>query len=332
VKSNTKTQRHKDTKKDAIKNLLLASFLVSLCRCVLVLLTPFLIYAQGGRNFDAVEVEVKQVQGNIYMLVGAGGNVTVQAGQDGVLLVDTQFAPMAPKIMAAIRKLSDKPIRYIINTHVHSDHSGGNEALAKPGGAKIVAHENVLKVMKAPKDGTADDRFRAAQDLWPTEIYSDRKTLHFNGEDIDVIHIPAAHSTGDSIVFFRGSNVISGGDVFAISRYPIVDFDGGGRVQGMIAGVNQIIALSDPSKVKGRTYIVPGHGRLCDREDAVKYRDMSVILRNRVQEMINKGMTLKQVQAAKPTWDYEPLYGSTTGLGATDSFVEDLYSSLTSKK
>jgi glyoxylase-like metal-dependent hydrolase (beta-lactamase superfamily II) len=120
--------------------------------------------------------------------------------------------------------------------------------------------------------------------------------------------------------------------VFAITRYPIVDFDGGGRVTGMIAGLNQIIALSEPSKVTGRTYIIPGHGRLCDREDVIKYRDMSVIIRNRVQEMINKRMTLKQVQNAKPTWDYEPLYGATTGLGATDSFVEDLHNSLTAKK
>src|SRR5262249_10679004 len=144
-------------------------------------LLPLLSYAQGGRNFDAVQVEVKKVQGNIYMLVGAGGNTTVQVGADGVLLVDTQFAPMAPKILAAVRMLSDKPIRYIINTHVHSDHSGGNESLGKPSAAKIVAHENVLRVMKAPKDGTADDRFRMEQAWWPTETYSEKKTLHFNG-------------------------------------------------------------------------------------------------------------------------------------------------------
>jgi len=308
------------------------SAIASLLAFLIPLGTPGSAYAQGGQNFDAVQVEVKQVQGNVYMLTGAGGNVTVQVGNDGVLLVDTQFAPMAPKILAAVRKLTDKPIRYIINTHVHTDHAGGNEALAKADGATIIGHENILKVMSAPKDGTTDDRFRAAPGARPAETYTDRKTLHFNGEDIDIIHIPAAHSTGDSIVFFRGSNVISGGDVFAITRYPIVDFDGGGRVQGQIAGLNQIVALSDPSKVKGRTYIIPGHGRLCDREDVVKYRDMSVILRDRVQDMIKKGMTVKQVQAAKPTADYEPLYGATTGLGATDGFIQDLYSSLTAKK
>src|SRR5438094_1340637 len=133
--------------------------------------------AQGGQNFDAVQVDIKKVQGNVYMLTGAGGNVTVQVGDEGVLLVDTQFAPMAPKILAAVRKLSDKPIRYIINTHVHVDHAGGNEALAKADGAKIVAHENVLKVMSGPKDGSSDDRFRAAPGARPAETFSERKTL-----------------------------------------------------------------------------------------------------------------------------------------------------------
>jgi cyclase len=287
-------------------------------------------YAQGG-NPNA-PVEVKKVQGNVYMLTGAGGNVTIQVGSDGVLLVDTQFANSAPKILEAVRKLTDKPIRYIINSHVHGDHAGGNEALAKADGATIIGHENVLKVMSAPKDGSTDDRFRAAAGARPTETYTNRKTLRFNGEDIDIIHVANAHSTGDSIVFFRGSNVISGGDVFAITRYPIVDYDGGGRVPGQIDGVNQIIALSDPSKVKGRTYIIPGHGRLCDREDVIKYRDMSVVLRDRVQQMIKKGMTLKQVQDAKPTAEYEPMYGAASGLGATDSFIEDLYNSLTAKR
>ena len=288
--------------------------------------------AQGGQNFDAVNVEVKKIQGNVYMLTGAGGNVTVQAGDEGVLLVDTQFAPMAPKILAAIRKLTDKPIRYIINTHVHGDHSGGNEPLAKADGATIIGHENILKVMSAPKDGSTDDRFRAAPGARPTETFTDRKMIHFNGEDVEIIHVPAAHSTGDTIVFFRGSNVISGGDIFAITRYPVVDFDGGGRVTGMIDGLNRMVALSDPARVNGRTYIVPGHGRLCDREDLIKYRDMSIIIRDRIQAMIRKGMTVEQVQAAKPTADYDPLYGAPSGLASTDGFVKDFYNSLKLKK
>ena len=311
-----------------------------------------------GQNFDNVEVETRSVQGNVYMLVGAGGNVTVQTGNDGVLVVDTQFAPMAPKLLAAIRKLSDKPIRYIINTHVHGDHSGGNEAMARADGATIIGHANILKVMSAPRDGSTDDRFRQPKGAWPTETFTDRRMLKFNGEEIELIHVPTAHSTGDTLVHFKGSGVISGGDIFAITRYPVFDFDGGGRISGMIDGLNQIAAAalgagavrgsgppsqqglvgsrSDPTQAKvasptaqRRTYIVPGHGRLCDREDVVKYRDMTVVLRDRIQALVKKGLTLEQVKSAKPTRDYDPLYGATSGLAATDSFVEDVYQSLT---
>lgn len=283
-----------------------------------------------GQNFDNVEVETRPVQGNVYMLVGAGGNVTVQTGSDGVLVVDTQFAPMAPKLLAAIRKLSDRPIRYIINTHVHGDHSGGNEAMARADGVTIMGHANILKVMSAPKDGSTDDRFRQPRGAWPTETFTERRTLKFNGEEIELIHVPTAHSTGDTLVHFKGSGVISGGDIFAITRYPVFDFDGGGRVSGMIDGLNRIAALAAPS-AQSRTYIVPGHGRLCDREDVVKYRDMTVVLRDRIQALVKKGLTLEQAKAAKPTRDYDPLYGATSGLGATDSFVEDVYQSLTAR-
>lgn len=284
-----------------------------------------------GQNFDTVQVEARPVQGNVHMLVGAGGNVTVQTGNDGVLVVDTQFAPMAPKLLAAIRKLSDKPIRYIINTHVHGDHSGGNEALAGADGATIIGHENILKVMSAPTDGSSDDRFRQPKGAWPRETFQDRKTLTFNGEEIELIHIPTAHSTGDTLVHFKGSRVISGGDIFAITRYPIVDFDGGGRISGMIEGLTRIAAIANATAGQNRTYIVPGHGRLCDTEDVVKYRAMAVILRDRVQDLIGRGLTLEQVKAARPTREYDPLYGASSGLAATDSFIKDVYQSLTSQ-
>jgi glyoxylase-like metal-dependent hydrolase (beta-lactamase superfamily II) len=286
--------------------------------------------AGQGQNFDNVEVETRPVQGNVHMLVGAGGNITVQTGNDGVLVVDTQFAPMAPKLLAAIRKLSDKPIRYIINTHVHGDHSGGNESLARADGATIIGHANILKVMSAPKDGSTDDRFRQPKGAWPAETFTDRRTLRFNGEDIELIHIPTAHSTGDTLVHFKGSGVISGGDIFAITRYPVFDFDGGGRISGMIEGLNRIAAAAGPTP-QSRTYVVPGHGRLCDREDVVKYRDMTLVLRDRIQALVRKGLTLEQVKSAKPTRDYDPLYGASSGLAATDSFVEDVYQSLTAR-
>jgi cyclase len=293
-----------------------------------------LALGQGGQNFDAIQVQTTKVQGNIYMLTGAGGNVTVQTGPDGVLIVDTQFAPMAPKILAAIRKLSDKPVRYIINTHVHRDHTGGNEEIAKPTGAKIIAHENVLKVMSAPPRGKPNDPNDRStpKGLWPTETFADRKTLTFNGETIEIFHLPAAHSSGDSIVFFRGSNVITAGDAFAI-RFPAYDYDGGGRIQGSIDGLNRIITLIDGAKKQpGRTYIIPGHGRICDEPDVIKYRDMSVVLRDRIRDMIKKGMSLDQVKTAKPLADYDALYYSPQGLGSDDTVTEVMYKDLSQNK
>jgi glyoxylase-like metal-dependent hydrolase (beta-lactamase superfamily II) len=190
--------------------------------------------AQGRQNFDTVNVEIHPVQGNVYMLTVAGGNVTVQAGPDGVLLVDTQFAPMAPEILGAIRELTDKQIHYIINTHVHGDHTGGNEAIAKSvQGAKIIGHENLLKVMSAPPTLRPFD-FSAPRGNWPTETYKDRKTLPFNGEEVELIHSEKAHSSGDTIVFFHGSNVVSAGDVYANSRYPT--FNPTGSIGGVIIG------------------------------------------------------------------------------------------------
>jgi glyoxylase-like metal-dependent hydrolase (beta-lactamase superfamily II) len=188
---------------------------VSVCAFILgtgfwvpVAVSPERTRAQGRQNFDTVKVEIHPVQGNIYTLTGAGGNVTVQTGPDGVLLVDTQFAPMAPKILAAIRGLTDKPIRYIIDTHVHGDHTGGNEPIAESGqDVKIIGHENLLQVMSAPATHGPFD-FSAPRGNWPTETYRDKKTLDFNREEVELIHTEKAHSNGDTIVFFHGSNVV----------------------------------------------------------------------------------------------------------------------------
>jgi glyoxylase-like metal-dependent hydrolase (beta-lactamase superfamily II) len=297
-------------------------------------------FAQQTQNFDNVEIHVLPIQNNVYMLVGAGGNITVQTGKQGVLVVDTEYEQLANKIFAAIRKTSDKPLRYIINTHVHTDHTGGNEKLAKLGstiaggnvlgaitdaaeGAGIYAHENVLKRMSEIKPALASD-------MLPTEVYNTpEKDIFFNGEGIQLIHIPNAHTDGDTIVFFRRSDVIAAGDLFTPGNYPVVDLDRGGNIQGVIAALNRIIQLAIPAeKQEGGTMIVPGHGRLCDQADVVEYRDMATIIRDRIQDMIKKGMTLDQVKAAKPTRDYDPLYGSTTGFWTTDKFVEAVYKSL----
>ncbi len=288
------------------------------------------------------------VQGNVYMLVGAGGNITVQVGKEGILLVDTGLAPTSDKVLAAIRQLSDKPIRYIVNTHVHADHTGGNEKIAPAGvtitggnvvanigesagkGAAVIAHESVLSRMSAPTGSQSPAPFVA----WPTDTYAnDEKDLFFNGEGIQVFHQRAAHTDGDSIVFFRRSDVVSTGDIFLTTSYPIIDLQRGGSIQGVIDGLNRIIDLTIPAeKQEGGTYVIPGHGRLCDEADVVYYRDMTTIIRDRIEDMIKKGMTLDQVKAARPTRDYDPLYGATTGFWTTEMFVEAVYKSLSPKK
>jgi len=292
------------------------------------------------------EVHIQKVQGNLYMLVGAGGNITVSVGNDGVLLVDTGLANMSDKVVAAIRTLSDKPIHYIINTHVHPDHVGGNEAIAKLGttivggnvtgdiadagkGAAVIAHQAILDRMSTASG--SQPAFPSG--AWPTDTYMDEKDMFFNGEGIQILHEPAAHTDGDSFVFFRRSDVVATGDIFTPGRYPIIDLARGGSVQGILAALNRLIDLTIPAeKVEGGTYVIPGHGRLCDQADVVYYQEMLTILRDRFQAMIKKGMTLEQVKAAKPTRDYDPVYGATTGFWTTDMFVEAMYKSLSGSK
>ncbi|MBV8729823.1 MAG: MBL fold metallo-hydrolase [Acidobacteriia bacterium] len=293
------------------------------------------------------ELHVLPVQGNIYMLLGAGGNITLQIGKDGVLLVDTGLAQNSEKVLAEIRKLTPKPIRYIINTHVHADHTGGNAAIAKAGstiaggnvsgnlqdageGAAVLAYQSVLDRMSAPLTANQPAIPFAAL---PTDTYiTNEKHMFFNGEGIEIVHEPAAHTDGDSFVFFRRSDVVSAGDIFTPANYPVIDIERGGNIQGIIGALNKLIEMTIPAeKQEAGTYVIPGHGRLCDQADVVEYRDMATIIRDRVRDMIKKGMTLEQVKAAKPTRDYDPEYGSTTGFWTTDKFVEAVYRSLAPK-
>jgi len=306
------------------------------------LLVSARVGAQQQQNFDAVQVRVLKAQGNIYMLTGAGGNVTIQAGNDGVLVVDTQYAQMSEKLLAAIRTISTGPIRYIIDTHVHPDHIGGNENIKKAGatiaggnvsgdikdaaeGAQIWAHDNVLLRMSDPKLTPA-----IPTAAWPTSTFTGKdKKLFFNGEGVHIIHEPAAHTDGDSIVFFRRSDVISAGDIFNTIAYPIIDVANGGTINGIIAGVNHLIELIIPVYgQEGGTLVIPGHGRLSDLGDVLNYREMATIVRDRVQDMKKKGMTLEQVKAAKPTRDYDPLYSPPNSPFPADQFVEAVYRTL----
>lgn len=294
-------------------------------------------------DFDAVNVRSFRVQENVYMLVGAGGNVTVQIGADGVLVVDTQFAPMADKLLAEIARLSgNKPIRYVINTHVHGDHVGGNERFRRAGsaivagnvafeiggnaGALIIAHENAQRRMVDPGPGAAPVPAAAL----PTDtFFDDEDEVYFNGEAVRLLHQPAAHTDGDILVFFRKSDVVSTGDLYVNTGYPFVDVARGGTINGIVNALNAIIDLTVPrDKQEGGTMVVPGHGRIADEADVVEYRDMITIIRDRVQLMIGKGMTLQQVTDAAPTADYDGRYGATSGFWTTEMFVEAVFRTL----
>ena len=293
------------------------------------------IRAQQPQPSGGAPLEVLPVRGSISMLAGAGGNITAQVGTDGVLLVDTGLTLSAPRVLAEIRRLSNGSIRWIINTHVHPDHVGGNETFAKlpPDNLQplnIIAHENVLNRLAPPVTGTQTPATPLG--LPRDEYFTPTKDLHFNGEAIVIYHEPKAHTDGDSVVLFRGSDVVSAGDIFTPGGYPFIDLDNGGSIQGEINALNHILQLTVPAKTQeGGTYVIPGHGRICDEADVVEFRDMVVIVRDRIQDMINRRMTLDQVKAARPTRDYDTEYVSPTSFVTADRFVEAMYKDLSPK-
>jgi cyclase len=285
------------------------------------------------------EIEVLPVQGSVYMLAGAGGNAAIQIGEDGILVVDTGKAEFSERVLETIRKLSDKPIRFILNTSADPDHTGGNERLAKAGsrtggglivggsafdGAMVIAHEHALNAMNAR---------RMPSDALPTDAYpQNRKDVYANGEGIALFHPEAAHSDGDSVVYFRRSDVIATGEVYSTVSYPIIDTEHG-SFTGVLEELNHVIDLAIPKDwQEGGTMIIPGRGRIGDEADVVEYRDMITIIRDRIQDLIKKGMTLEQVKAARPTRDYDGRYGSTTGPWTTDMFIEAAYKDLSRQR
>lgn len=301
------------------------------------------VQSPGQEQSEAAGLHTMPVQGNVHVIVGAGANVVVQTGPLGVVVVDTGLPQHADRVLAAIRQLSSRSIRFVLNTHAHPDHAGANEQLAAAGTpvsgrgvavvgagqtarAEIVAHEEVLLRMS----GTSGEPATAAAS-WPTTTYSyPTKEFFTNGEGIQLVHQPAAHTDGDSLVFFRRSDVIAAGDVYSTETYPVIDGARGGSIQGVLDGLNRLLALAIAGeKTEGGTMIVPGHGRISDEADLVEYRDMVTIVRDRIQALVDEKMTLEQVRAARPTMEYDGLYGSARGWTA-DQFVEAVYRGLTS--
>jgi len=307
----------------------------------------------AGSGADGDQLDVVRLRPNFYVIAGAGGNIGVQIGDEGVVLVDAGTKEASRAVVAEIKKLSNQPIRYILNTGADADHVGGNAEVSKSGqtifplgtgaraemtkamtggGASILAHEDVLARM-----GEAAGKSTAfPSDGWPTETYyHKRKYIYFNHEGIEILHLAAAHSSADSAFFFRISDVVMAGDVLDKTRFPVIDLQHGGSIQGEIDALNKLIELAIPPGPfpfePGGTYIVPGHGRVCDQADVVDYRDMVVIIRDVIRDMMSRGMTLDQIKAASPAKPYAQQYGLDP-TWKTNDFVEAVYKSLAAAK
>jgi len=268
--------------------------------------------APAQPDFSAVQIKVHQVAGNFYYLEGQGGNVGVLVGDDGVLMIDDQFAPLTGKLIAAVKTISKKPIKMLVNTHVHGDHTGGNENIGKMG-IEIVAHDNVRARLVKGVNGAPPS---PAVGL-PVVTFGDAIALHFDGEDLEVAKLPPAHTDGDSYIKLTKADVIHVGDVFRTVGYPIVDGPNGGTVKGTLAALQKIIDMAGPN-----TKILPGHGVVSTREDIAAFRDLVASLQTKVGDMIKQGMTLEQVLAAKPTADLD------AKLGPSERFLTLFYNAL----
>ncbi|HEY2150079.1 MAG TPA: MBL fold metallo-hydrolase [Vicinamibacterales bacterium] len=271
--------------------------------------------AQTPTDYSKVEIKTTKVGPNFYTLEGSGGTIGVLTGPDGVLMVDSQFAPLTDKIVAAIKQISDRPIRFMINTHVHPDHTGGNENLGKMG-VTIVSRDELRARLAAGTNGRG-----APPAALPVLTYRVAMTFHMDGEDVQAIAVPAAHTDGDTMVRFPGVDVIMTGDFYRSVGYPNIDRANGGTLRGLLAGLNAVVDLAGPS-----TKIIPGHGATVDKTAVAAHRDMIIAIRDRVTALIKQGKTLEEVIAAKPAADYDarvPQVG-TTG----ERFIGQLYAEL----
>ena len=260
----------------------------------------------GGAAKQEVTIVAEQVSGGVYMLTGRGGNIGVSVGPDGVFMIDDQYAPLTDAIREAVRKLSDQPIRFVLNTHWHGDHTGGNENLGKAG-TLIVAHDNVRERLSTDQSMPFFGRDVPASPAaaLPVVTFSDALSFHLNGEDIRALHFPAAHTDGDAVVHFRGSNVVHMGDIYFNGLYPFIDSGSGGSIRGMVTAIDDVLPLMDAD-----TRVIPGHGPLSNREELAAYRNMLADVADRIGTLIAGGKDLAAIQAAAPTATYDAAWGA----------------------
>ena len=276
--------------------------------------------AFAQQDFSKVQIETIPVAEGVYMLAGRGGNIGLSVGQDGAFLIDDQYAPLTDKILAAISAVTEKPVRFLVNTHWHGDHTGGNESIGK-GGTVIVAHDNVRKRLAR---GQFMKVFNAnippaPPKALPVITFAEGVTFHWNNETLEVVHSKSAHTDGDAVIYFKNANVVHVGDLFFNGIYPFIDAGSGGTLEGVIAGVDEVLGRIDDN-----TKVIPGHGPLGNKADLKTYRDMLVTIQGRMTKLMNEGKDMDEIVAAKPTADYDAKWGG--GFLKPDPWVKIVYS------
>jgi cyclase len=296
--------------------------------CAAALMTTSLLLAQD-QDFSKVQMKVHKVSGNVYMLEGDGGNIGVSVGDDGIVIVDDQFAPLAEKIRAALKSITDKPVRFVINTHYHGDHTGGNLEFQKT--SPVIAQDNVRKRLEgsgvAGNGGSLKHEYKAADPgALPIITFDHQVTVHLNGEDIRALHVPAGHTDGDSVIFFPKSNVVHMGDDFVTYGFPFVDINSGGSVRGMIDAIDKVLAQV-PADVK----IIPGHGPISNVADARKFQQMMKDTLAAVQAAMKQGKTLEQMKQEKILASWSGEWDAPDKFVKTDAWIETIYNDLSGK-
>lgn len=278
--------------------------------------------AAAQQNFDTVKVTVQPVAGRVHVLFGSGGNMALLPGDDGAILVDDQYAPLSEKIRAAVATVSNKAVRFVVNTHLHGDHTGGNENFGKSG-AVIVAHDNVRSRLSVEQFNARFNRRTppAPHGALPVVTFTESITIHLNGDSVRVVHLPPAHTDGDAYIHFVKANVIHLGDVFNNGGYPLIDVSSGGSIDGFVAAFDAVLAVADD-----RTKIIPGHGPVATRADLLEYRRMVATVRDRILALVRQGKSLTEAAAARPTAEFDATWGK--GFVNPDLFLDIVYNDL----